>query len=127
MGLIHRDLKPSNIFFSEDGSIKVGDFGLVTGSLASAKCKQSNSTDLFCQNNISAYLLQHFLNATALTPPMGAGSSHSSLVGTFHYMSPEQLAGDRYNQKVDIYAMGVIFFELNCCFATQTERAKVCI
>ena len=40
-------------------------------------------------------------------------------------MSPEQLAGDRYNQKVDIYAMGVIFFELNCRLATQAERVKV--
>ena len=72
------------------------------------------------------YPLQHSLNTAALTPPKGSEAPyHSSFAGTFHYMSPEQLAGERYNQKVDIYAMGVIYFELNCPFATQAERFKV--
>ena len=42
-------------------------------------------------------------------------------------MSPEQLSGKRYNEKVDIFALGIIFFELNCPFSTEMERFKVYI
>ena len=40
-------------------------------------------------------------------------------------MSPEQMLGALYDQKVDIFSLGVIFFELNYIFLTETERAKV--
>ena len=40
-------------------------------------------------------------------------------------MSPEQTAGRLYNHKVDIYALGLILFELVTCFSTQMERVQV--
>ena len=64
--------------------------------------------------------------------PPGAkpeGQSYSSVAGTHFYMSPEQKAGVRtppdQTQKIDIFALGVIFFELCCPLPTEMERFKV--
>uniref|UniRef100_A0A182VRU4 non-specific serine/threonine protein kinase n=1 Tax=Anopheles minimus TaxID=112268 RepID=A0A182VRU4_9DIPT len=96
-GLIHRDLKPSNIFFSLDGRIKIGDFGLVT---------DSSDLQYDSENNM---------------PTMG-GNRHTRQVGTQLYMSPEQLKGLPYDYKVDIYSLGLILFELLVSFGTEMER-----
>ena len=40
-------------------------------------------------------------------------------------MSPEQKAGGKYDEKVDMYALGVILFELNCPFRTTSEKSDV--
>lgn len=50
---------------------------------------------------------------------------HTQRVGTSLYMSPEQSRGQAYNYKVDIYSLGLIFFELLNYFHTETERYKV--
>ena len=52
--------------------------------------------------------------------------SPSSIAGTLLYMSPEQREGRGCDHKADIYALGVIFFELNYPFTTDSERFKVC-
>uniref|UniRef100_A0A1B6DK79 non-specific serine/threonine protein kinase n=1 Tax=Clastoptera arizonana TaxID=38151 RepID=A0A1B6DK79_9HEMI len=100
-GLIHRDLKPSNIFFSPDGQIKIGDFGLVTAMLDS-------SVDQWVPSNIQP----------------STDEKHTAQVGTQLYMSPEQVEGQSYNYKVDIYSLGIILFELLVPFKTQMERMK---
>ncbi|RZC35358.1 eukaryotic translation initiation factor 2-alpha kinase-like, partial [Asbolus verrucosus] len=87
---------PSNIFFSLDGQIKVGDFGLVKD--------EEESHDAH----------------NMLNPVRG----HTKEVGTRLYMSPEQLNGQKYNYKVDIYSLGLIFFELLVYFSTDMERIK---
>jgi translation initiation factor 2-alpha kinase 3 len=102
-GLMHRDLKPSNIFFSLEGSVKVGDFGLVTGAAFSGS-----------QGSLKG-----------LKPPADDGVRHTGNIGSHFYMGPEQAAGKRYDQKVDIYSLGVIFFELHYPFVTEMERVKV--
>ena len=51
---------------------------------------------------------------------------HTGNIGSHFYMSPEQTLGVRYDQKVDVFSLGVIFFELHYPFHTEMERAKVC-
>ncbi|XP_035898058.1 eukaryotic translation initiation factor 2-alpha kinase-like [Anopheles stephensi] len=96
-GLIHRDLKPSNIFFSLDGRIRIGDFGLVT---------DSSDLQYDSENNM----------------PTMVPDRHTRQVGTQLYMSPEQLKGLPYDYKVDIYSLGLILFELLVSFGTEMER-----
>ncbi|XP_069671584.1 eukaryotic translation initiation factor 2-alpha kinase isoform X2 [Periplaneta americana] len=103
-GLIHRDLKPSNIFFSLDGQIKVGDFGLVTAMVESSAGQRTPSPD-------SSDVLY-------------TDDKHTARVGTQLYMSPEQAQGLPYNYKVDIYSLGVILFELLVPFGTDMERSR---
>lgn len=102
-GLIHRDLKPSNIFFSYDDKIKVGDFGLVT-----AMTENYNETHTPPSENKDVNLKNSF---------------HTACVGTHLYMSPEQMNGQGYNYKVDIYSLGIILFELLIPFVTEMERS----
>uniref|UniRef100_A0A7M4DV34 Eukaryotic translation initiation factor 2-alpha kinase 3 n=3 Tax=Crocodylus porosus TaxID=8502 RepID=A0A7M4DV34_CROPO len=98
-GLMHRDLKPSNIFFTMDDIVKIGDFGLVTA------------------------MDQDEEEESVLTP-MPAYARHTGQVGTKLYMSPEQIYGNTYSHKVDIFSLGLILFELLYPFSTQMERIK---
>ncbi|XP_069833323.1 eukaryotic translation initiation factor 2-alpha kinase 3 [Dendropsophus ebraccatus] len=99
-GLMHRDLKPSNIFFTIDDVVKVGDFGLVT------EMDQEDDEE------------------TVLTP-MPAYARHTGQVGTKLYMSPEQMYGQSYSHKVDIFSLGLILFELLYPFSTNMERVQI--
>ncbi|XP_029160383.1 eukaryotic translation initiation factor 2-alpha kinase [Nylanderia fulva] len=101
-GLIHRDLKPSNIFFAYDDKIKIGDFGLVTAMTESHDATRTPSAE---NENVTL-----------------KNSIHTACVGTHLYMSPEQINGQMYNYKVDIYSLGIIFFELLIPFFTDMER-----
>jgi len=108
MGLMHRDLKPSNIFFSMDGNIKIGDFGLVTATAVDEESHTPaahNSAD-----DINCFILNR------------SSSSHTNRVGTQLYMSPEQIQNHPYSHKVDIFSMGIILFELLVPFKTEMER-----
>uniref|UniRef100_A0A1X7TQB0 Protein kinase domain-containing protein n=1 Tax=Amphimedon queenslandica TaxID=400682 RepID=A0A1X7TQB0_AMPQE len=89
--------QPSNILFAMNDSIKVGDFGLV---------KQNAAT-------------KHS------APQTDVQGSHTSEIGTSFYVSPEQEAGHRYNERADVYSLGIILFELYFPFSTVMERAKV--
>jgi serine/threonine protein kinase len=97
-GFIHRDLKPSNIFLDYQMNIKLGDLGLA---------KQTGMP------------LEGGRTSTS------RGFNLSSNVGTPIYMSPEQNNSGNYNDKSDMYSLGVVLFELLMYkFTTDSERIR---
>lgn len=76
-GFIHRDVKPQNVFFREDGSAVLGDFGIAV------------------QTNLSTQITQS-----------------GKVIGTPVYMSPEQARGEEIDGRADLYALGVMFYEM---------------
>ncbi|MEE4273240.1 MAG: protein kinase [Thermoanaerobaculales bacterium] len=89
-GIVHRDLKPANIKLRPDGTVKVLDFGL-------AKAWETDAGD--SSLSLSPTLTQH---ATA------AGV----ILGTAAYMSPEQARGQQVDRRADIWAFGVVLWEM---------------
>ncbi len=88
-GIVHRDLKPGNIMVTRQGDVKVLDFGLAKrerGASVTGESDETQTTDFL--------------------------SKAGTLIGTPAYMSPEQVTGEHVDQRSDIFAFGVVLYEM---------------
>jgi len=88
-GIVHRDLKPANIKLTEDGVVKVLDFGL-------AKAWETEAGD----------------SSLSLSPTVTHATAAGVILGTAAYMSPEQARGKKVDRRADIWSFGVVLWEM---------------
>ncbi len=92
-GVIHRDLKPANVKVKADGMVKVLDFGL------------AKALDPVAQGFSPADVSQ--------SPTMTAAATRAGVImGTAAYMSPEQASGKTVDKRADVWAFGVVLYEM---------------
>ena len=111
-GVVHRDLKPANIMIDKAGDALIMDFGI-------ARSSGGRKTAVAAPTALPASVRNTSFTADATT--------YGTVVGTVEYMAPEQAQGQDVDQRADIYALGLMLYDMLVGRKRRAERTESAI